>query len=314
MTRSRWNKRGLIFRPSGDVNWSRTHAQVPTALVIGDRVRLYYATRDEQGRSRTSFVEVSREDPSRILYRHSAPVMELGEPGTHDEDGVMVGSVVVDNDRILLYYTGWSRGGSVPYRVAVGVAISIDGGMSFTRPFEGPVVDRTAFEPYMTMSPYVLVDGNGLWRMWYGSGLKWVTIEGKFEPVYAIKYAESDDGLNWTQPNTLCIAPRCPLEANTRPSVRYSKRGYEMWFCYRHSRDFRDGTGAYHIGYALSADGKDWRRQPDPAGMEPSIAGWDSKMMAYPNVVEVGGRLIMFYNGNGFGSTGIGYATLIYDE
>lgn len=38
---------------------------------------------------------------------------------------------------------------------------------------------------------------------------------------------------------------------------------------------------------------------------------FDSEMCAYPFIVKKGdGGLLMFYNGNGFGKTGIGYATL----
>ena len=86
-----WVKKGLIFECAGGFEWSRTHAQVPTALVLSDRIRLYYATRDDQSRSRTSFLDVDRSDPSKVLYVHSQPVLELGAPGTHDDDGVMVG-------------------------------------------------------------------------------------------------------------------------------------------------------------------------------------------------------------------------------
>jgi hypothetical protein len=31
-------------------------------------------------------------------------------------------------------------------------------------------------------------------------------------------------------------------------------------------------------------------------------------MVAYTNVVHVAGRLLCFYNGNGFGKSGVGYA------
>ena len=34
-------------------------------------------------------------------------------------------------------------------------------------------------------------------------------------------------------------------------------------------------------------------------------------MVAYTNVVFVSGRLVCFYNGNGFGISGIGYALAV---
>jgi hypothetical protein len=44
------------------------------------------------------------------------------------------------------------------------------------------------------------------------------------------------------------------------------------------------------------------------AGIEVSESGWDSKMLAYPCVVEVDGKPVMFYNGDGFGTSGFGFA------
>ena len=46
----------------------------------------------------------------------------------------------------------------------------------------------------------------------------------------------------------------------------------------------------------------------DQAGITLSDEGWDSFMLAYPDVVDVGGHRYMFYNGNGFGQTGFGFA------
>jgi hypothetical protein len=302
-----WTERTFIFKPSGEWEWSLTHAQVPSALLLHDRIRIYYATRDSRGRSLTSFIDVARNDPSKILYIHPEPVMMLGAAGTHDEDGVMVGCVVAEENDVLLYYTGWSRGGNVPYRVSVGLARSSDNGLTFVREFEGPVVDRTAREPYMTMSPYVLREADK-WRMWYGSGTGWLSVQDKMEPLYVVKYAESRDGRFWQQDDVLCIPPLHAMEANTRPSVVKTDTGYSMWFSYRDSIDFRNGAGAYHIGHALSRNGAAWERKSGPQDLAPSGAGWDGRMTAYPNVLQCDGRLIMFYNGDGFGQSGFGFA------
>jgi hypothetical protein len=146
--------------------------------------------------------------------------------------------------------------------------------------------------------------------MWYGSGTGWVEIDGKFEPIYQVKVAHSDDGLTWRQPGQACIPKLDELEANTRPSVLRTAHGYEMWFSYRNSRDYRDGAGSYRIGYATSADGIEWTRRPDPEGLQPVGSGWNSATMSYPSVIEADGRRIMFHNGDGFGASGIGCAIL----
>jgi hypothetical protein len=275
-------------------------------VLRGDRIRIYYFTRNADMRGFSSFIEVDAHDPARVHYVHPDPILTPGKPGTFDEDGAGVSCAVMHEGRMWLYYTGYSRCASVPYRVASGVAVS-DDGVNFSRMFEGPIIDRTPLEPHTTHVPYV-IKGPDRWRMWYGSGVRWVEIDGRMELIYVIKYGESRDGIQWDRPNVTCIVPLHDLEANIRPSVLPTKDGYEMWFGYRHSRDFRDGEGSYRIGYAVSSDGRKWRRMADPPGLAPSGSGWNRVMMAYPNVIVVGGRKLLFHNGDGFGTSGMGYA------
>ena len=51
-------------------------------------------------------------------------------------------------------------------------------------------------------------------------------------------------------------------------------------------------------------------RYPDPEGLQPTGSGWNAATMAYPSVIAVGGRKLMFHNGDGFGKSGIGCAVL----
>lgn len=302
-----WQQKGVIFTPDRDKEWSRTHAQAPSAVEFDGKIRIYYGTRDAENRSRTGFFEVDRSDPTRLLYAHDRPVLDLGKPGTFDEDGVIASQLLNVGDELWMYYGGVSKGGSVPYRMSIGLAKSSDRGLTFSRLFEGPIVDRTRDEPYMTMAPNVIRDDDG-WTMWYGSGVKWTFVAGKYEPVYVTMVAYSHDGLSWRRSGRPCIRQNSPDEANTRPAVLKTPAGYEMWFCYRRSQDYRDGQGSYRIGHAVSADGRTWERIEDDVGLEPAGAGWNARAMAYPSVVVIDGRKIMFHNGDGFGRTGIGCA------
>jgi hypothetical protein len=83
-----------------------------------------------------------------------------------------------------------------------------------------------------------------------------------------------------------------------------------MWFSFRRGLDFRSADGGYKMGYATSPDLVNWTRNDNNAGIEKSISGWDSEMIAYPNILEVDGRNLMFYCGNYFGRDGFGYAEL----
>lgn len=304
-----WKKQGVLFETAEQHPWMQSHACVPTALQLDEaRLRIYFAPRNAQNQSIPTFIDVDARDPSRLLALHDRPILELGERGTFDDGGIMPCAVVRDGERVLLYYVGWNPSSSVPYRNAIGVAESRDGGTTFERVFSGPIVDRSRTEPFFTASPCVMRGPDG-WQMWYASGTGFVEIEGRIEPLYLIKYAASEDGLCWHRDDHTCIEPHHELEANARPTVIVEDGRYRMWFCYRGSRDYRDGEGSYRIGYAESADGIDWTRDDAAAGIAPSASGWDALMQAYPCVVKVHGRKVLFYNGNGFGRTGIGYAT-----
>ena len=56
------------------------------------------------------------------------------------------------------------------------------------------------------------------------------------------------------------------------------------------------------------SDGLQGERKPDPAGLDRSADGWDSVMLTYTSLLRVSGKMLCFYNGNGFGRAGFGYA------
>jgi hypothetical protein len=305
----RWQKQGLVFVPDGRHPWNRSHAQVPVADVRGDVIRIYYGTRDASGRTLTSFLEVDADNPSKILSIHDRPVMELGVPGCFDDSGVMPASILHDGDLTYLYYSGWNRSVDVSYRLAIGRAVSRDGGTTFEREFAGPICDRSPSEPITVSQPWVLRRAN-TWRMWYLSFTRWESVLGKLEPCYHIKTVASDDGLNWKFPGTVAIDYDAMSDAIAVPCVWGSDAsGYEMMYCYRKSQDYRTSPdSSYRLGYAVSPDGVTWERRDDEVGIDRSPSGWDSEMIAYPNVVTAAGRTYLFYNGNGFGRSGFGYA------
>jgi hypothetical protein len=230
----------------------------------------------------------------------------VGPLGAFDDNGATSSCVVVDDaGRVFQYYTGWNLGVTVPFYLAIGCTVSDDGGRTFTKVSQAPVLGRSSVDPFLSSSPSVLVD-NGLWRMWYVSGTDWRLENGAASHRYLIKYAESGDGIEWRATGRVCIDYRDSSEtAIARPCVIKDTDRYRMWYCSR-------GT-AYRLGYAESPDGLVWERKDDEAIVTPSPDGWDSEMQAYPFVFDHGGERHMLYNGNGFGATGIGHAVLDSD-
>lgn len=305
-----WNRRGLIYCVDARLPWARTHAQIPTVDVLDDgRLDVFFSSRDEANRSLIARMKVDARNPANILNIQAEPMFQLGPLGSFDDCGMMPSSVVNWNGLKYLYYIGWNVRNTVPYHNSVGLAVSEDGGRTYRRMFDGPVMDRTAEEPYFCATTCVRIENN-VWRNWYMSCTGWQMINGRMEPIYHLKYAESDDGIRWRREGRIAIDYENPAEGGiVRASVCKEGALYRMWYSYRGHTDYRSvRESSYRIGYAESGDGFVWKRLDDQAGIKVSDEGWDSFMLAYPEVVDTGDHRYMFYNGNGFGQTGFGYA------
>jgi len=307
----KWIKKGVIFAPDRNFDWMVSHASLPVVEEVrSGTLRIYFGARDGNGRSQTSYIEVDAERPENVLYIHDQPVLSLGRPGTFDDSGIMPSWIVNHQNKKYLYYIGWNLKVSVPYHLSIGLAVSEDDGRSFRKVSEGPLLDRSFDEPFFNTAPCVLREEDR-WRMWYVSCTGWETVAERPEPRYYVRYAESTDGIRWRKTNDVCIGYVAESDAIGRPCVYREHGRYRMLYSYRDVGGYRtDRTQSYRLGYAESEDGVAWTRKDAEAGIERSESGWDSEMMEYCYHYDYGDRSYLFYNGNGFGKTGIGYAVL----
>lgn len=299
-----WQKEGRILVPEEYSSpWMLSHAAVPLAEhILADRYRVYFSPRDAKNRSQISYFETDIKNPSNILKISDRPVLSPGSAGTFDDAGTMTSWLINRRNEKWLYYIGWNLSVEVPFRNALGLAVSRDGGCTFERYSEGPILDRSIYDPTLVASACVLPEQD-MWRMWYLSGLDWIQCKEGYQPRYHIKYAESEDGINWHRTGRVCIDFQDDGEyAISRPCVIKEAGMYRMWYSFR--------GPAYRIGYAESSDGLYWVRKDKEVGIDVSPAGWDCEMIEYPYVFQHGKDKIMLYNGNGYGQTGIGYAVL----
>lgn len=273
---------------------------VPFVRAAGDDLELLFSSRDADGRSSTGRARLRVRRAGAEVHVEQAPIIGPGALGAFDDSGAMGSCLVRHEGREHLFYIGWARGVTVPFVTSIGSAVSDDGGTSFQRVSRAPVVGRSNADPYLATSPWVLVE-DGLWRMWYASGVRWQATPAGPKHFYRIVYAESPDGLTWTPTGRVCIDFAGEDEyAIARPCVVRDEVGYRMWFSCRGS--------AYRIGYAESDDGLRWRRDDDRAGLGPGGDGWESSSVEYPCVFDRDGERWMLYNGDGYGATGVGLA------
>lgn len=313
----RWKKLGRILDPQtiSSSSWMHEFAQSPTILIRDDYVRIYFCTRpapDPEGKylSYIAYVDVVRNNLTQILRICERPVMRLGKRGTFDEFGTYPVSIIRNGDEIWAYYAGFSRCESVPFNAAIGLAISYDGGETFQRLGDGPVLSFSPDEPFVLGSPRIRMF-NGLWQLWYVAGKEWRMTNDKPEPIYKIRMATSNNGVDWIKSGRDLIVDKLgDFECQACPDVIFKNGFYHMFFSYRDIRNYKIREGGYRIGYASSLDMLNWQRNDNLIDISLSKTGWDSEMINYPHVFELDGATYMLYQGNGMGRTGFGLAVL----
>jgi hypothetical protein len=316
----KWNKLGKIFDPTQYKlpNECVQFSQSPQALVFEDFVRIYFSTRSvdkENGKYLSHIAFVDMQKNLRDVIRVSEKtVIQLGSLGCFDEHGIFPMSVMRHGNSVYGYTCGWSRRTSVSVDTAIGLAMSSDDGITFERIGDGPLLAASLHEPYLVGDGFVKIF-DGMFHMWYifGTGWKRFTPEAEPDRTYKIAHATSKDGINWIKEEGLqIIEDRLGSdESQALPSVIKIDDRYHMFFCYRHSFDFRaNRSRSYRIGHAWSNDLVSWTRDDSNPLLDVTPNDWDSDMLCYPNVFECDGRVFLLYNGNEFGRYGFGLAIL----
>jgi hypothetical protein len=301
-----WRKLGIVWRPPGNASWARTHAMIPTPLRISDdRLRIYVTCCDDEGVGRCGFVDVDPARPTRVLGYSEAPVLDVGQPGTFDDHGVAACSVVrTDAGRLFMYYVGFELGTRIRYRLLTGLAASDDGGTTFQRLRETPILERSPAELLFRCGPYVLVE-HGRFRLWYIAGSEWTELDGKQMPVYSLRYLESADGIDWGAEGVSALDLDQPDEHGFgRPWVeRTADGGYEMYYSIR-----RRSLKGYRLGFARSQDGLHWHRSDAEVGLDAGPEWFDRDAIMYSSLYRDGSNTYCFYNGSNFGRDGFAVA------
>lgn len=315
----RWKKLGRIFNPVEHKlpNDCLEFAQSPQALVLGDKVRIYFSTRQKDLNNGKFLSHISFVDMDKNLQGIKAiatdTVIELGGLGCFDEHGIFPINPLRVNGKIWAYTCGWSRRVSVSVETSTGLAVSEDEGLTFQKLGTGPVFSSSLHEPFLVGDSFVKIYG-GVFHMWYIFGTRWIDHPDEKEParVYKIGHATSTDGINWTRNGKQIVADKLNEdECQALPTVAFHNGRYHMVFCYREASGFRtDKSRGYRLGYAFSDDLLNWTRDDKGLGIDVSGADWDSDMMCYPHLFHCDEKLYLLYNGNAFGRHGFGAAVL----
>ncbi|MFL1463220.1 hypothetical protein ACI6QG_13515 [Roseococcus sp. DSY-14] len=300
----RWRRLGRVWAPDGSLPWARSHAMLPTPLPLGDgRLRLYLACCDAGTVSRIGWVDVKADDPSRVLGWAREPVLDIGEAGCFDDNGVNPCSIVaLPGGRLRLYYVGYQRPGKVPYTLFTGVAEADGPDGPFVRVQDVPVLDRGPGERFFRTAALVRPAPGG-WEALYVGGGQFAEAAGRLQPRYGIRRAFSADGLAWPARGEAVLEPAPGEIGFGRPWVMpRAGQADVLWYSAR-------GPRGYRIGHAVR-EGTGWARRDDAEGLDGAAEDWDGGMQCYAATQDINGQVVMFYNGDGYGRTGLGAAVL----
>jgi hypothetical protein len=296
----RWEKRGLVFAPPG-TGWMRSHAMLPTPLVLPDRIRVFFAACDADLRGRIFRVDLDRDDPRRILELGDAPALDLGPPGAFDADGVNPSQILTCEGRLILCYIGWQRlSAEVPYTLFAGLAESEDGGLSFHRRGGGQILHPASEERYFRTAPFIFPAPGGWGMLYIGGGTFFDGKAGKRIPIYSLCRADSADGRRWDAP---------PRPALLDPDPGQGEIGFGrpvLW---------QEGDAMTLLVSVRTQDGYTQRQARLEAGvlrwdtvLDGAAEEWESLMTEFAAPCRAGAWEYLFYNGNQFGRLGFGVA------
>jgi len=303
-----WQKNGLIYAPQNETSWWRSHGMAPAAYMYDKHtIRIFQGCWDEHGISRIGYVDVSAVNPSQVLGKSIKPVLDIGNSGCFDDNGVFPGHVYVHQEKVYLYYTGFQKLQKIPFSNFSGLAISADGGNNFHRISQAPVMDRTD-EGLFTRAGISVIVKDNIFRACYSVGSDWAHVAGKDRPVYEVNYIESINGIDFEKKGR-CIVPcnRAVEHGLGRPQIIIIEGLYYVFYT-RRLYDYK-----YHMGVARSSDLMEWERIDDwLSSITYGLPGeFDSEMVYFPCVVDTGKKIYLFDSGNNYGGDGFGFARLI---
>ena len=289
-----------------------SYMQVPTPIVLEDRIRILYAGR-VNNITHIYSLEVSPPPNFKIINFTKEPIMYPSTSmGTFDDEGVMPSFVLQNGKKHYLFYSGWNSRNTIPYHNATGIAEYDINTNRVKRIYDGPIMDRTLLHPYLAVTPCIWKEKD-VYNALYISGLSWKKHKDKYEPLYVIKFAKSKNLLEWERDTQQFIKSEYELECFSNPTVKINNEKIDILFCSRNCFDYRDSKKyGYKIGYAELKDSNVSRKEIQWKG--DMLQGKDDIMQCYPSFFQWNGVDYIVYNGNGFGATGFGIAKVLQGD
>ena len=225
----KWEKLGRIFKVEKDFDWMISHASLPIAKHLGgDQFRIIFSTRDLSNHSHVGYIDINLYKLNQIVDISTIPLLSPGRLGEFDSTGTTACCEIKIKNQSYLYYTGWNSAKSVPYETFCGLARSSSLCL-YEKMYSKPILERDVIDP-VSIGFVTVIEDSGIYKMWYESNLIWESNNPKTGYRFVIKYAESEDGINWNKFDKICIELSKNEYVVSRPSVIKLNDTYHMWY------------------------------------------------------------------------------------
>lgn len=294
-----FKKKGLIYEPDKNSIYP-THAVLPFIDQSGKNSYLHFASRNKDNQAHSFRAKIEDNLNFKMKLKPSL-LLKPGDIGFFDQHGAIASSIVDYDNKKFMYYIGWTRGHEDPlFYSGIGLAISVDGGLSYKKVSNSPIIHRDKNNPILMTSPHVFIDKKDNFKMIYVSGVKWKRVNGKLQSFYRLCSAVSKDGLKWSKCGKVVLDFYDNISNFARPWVLHINNRYVLFYSYK------SPDQGYRIGIAISSDFTKWTRLNLQVEFNGHKSNFDNKMQCYTSLFIKNKKLYMLYNGNNFGYAGIG--------
>ena len=287
----------------------------PFVIRQRDEYWMFYAGADANRRHRICLAIAPVDNLT--AWKRLGLVFENGKKGAFDEAWCVLPCICRIGKRWHLYYTGRSADTSQGLQSFAGIGLATSDDLLNWHKQGAPVLLGDGFPEWPdnrgiagggSILELPQPDGRSSYRMYFTLATGMPHKDPRIDQAKQSVVAHSYDGLKWFDKKVV-LQPRADVDYENCGTI-----GLNVW---KTSASFRAvygaiGTrfGAYSLCEAISADGLHWERGTPGENLvlPPSGTDWESKMTTYPNVIEEGNQLRLFYCGNGYGTTGIGTA------
>lgn len=294
---------GKIFDPkefSTDAGYL-SHAANPVVLKINESIyRIFFNSRDLDQRSSVYSVDFNFESKTLVPDSFREQLL-LSNSFHYFRDGVSLGSHFELDGKHWIGFMGWVNPPSEHWFGTIG-KFRLDSDYNFEYIEPNPWFDLSPIDPISLSYPAVYFSKDVM-HVWYGTTMAWDG--GNGEMVHILKEKVSRDYINFVNSERQVEWKTGQSQAFSRPSITPLKDKFLMAY------SVRGNLTKYRIGVGVIEEEAKCITQI--ATFSTSLSNWENEMVEYPYLVSYEDETYMFYNGNGYGKSGIGLAKIIIE-